>query len=200
MNWKRIARPRQSERRICVTRATNPPATRRRKKIPDRWVPTTCGYCSVGCGIEIGVKDGQAVASAAARRASGESRQALPQGPLRALHHRRGKSREVSAAAQERQAGARRLGRSARHDGRALPRRAGEVRRGIARRAQHRPACHRRILHARQAGAAWLRHQQLRRQHHALHGQRGFRLQALVRQRRTSGRLRRPGDAPTWFC
>src|ERR1700730_15501065 len=33
------------------------------KKIPDTWVPTTCGYCSVGCGIEIGVKDGHAVAS-----------------------------------------------------------------------------------------------------------------------------------------
>ncbi len=26
-------------------------------------MPTTCGYCSVGCGIEIGVKDGKAVAS-----------------------------------------------------------------------------------------------------------------------------------------
>ncbi len=33
------------------------------KKIPDHWVATTCGYCSVGCGIEIGVKDGRAVAS-----------------------------------------------------------------------------------------------------------------------------------------
>lgn len=33
------------------------------KRIPDTWVPTTCGYCSVGCGIEIGVKDGKAVAS-----------------------------------------------------------------------------------------------------------------------------------------
>jgi len=33
------------------------------KKIPDAWVATTCGYCSVGCGIEIGVKDGQAIAS-----------------------------------------------------------------------------------------------------------------------------------------
>jgi len=33
------------------------------KKIPDHWVPTTCGYCSVGCGIEIGVKDGHAIAS-----------------------------------------------------------------------------------------------------------------------------------------
>jgi assimilatory nitrate reductase catalytic subunit len=35
------------------------------QKIPDHWVPTTCGYCSVGCGIEIGVKDGRAVASRA---------------------------------------------------------------------------------------------------------------------------------------
>ncbi len=30
-------------------------------KIPDRWVPTTCGYCSVGCGMFIGVKNGKAV-------------------------------------------------------------------------------------------------------------------------------------------
>jgi anaerobic selenocysteine-containing dehydrogenase len=33
------------------------------RKIPDRWIPTTCGYCSVGCGIEIGVKAGKAIAS-----------------------------------------------------------------------------------------------------------------------------------------
>ena len=32
------------------------------KKIPDVWVPTTCGYCSVGCGMFVGVKDGRAVA------------------------------------------------------------------------------------------------------------------------------------------
>ena len=31
------------------------------QKIPDKWVPTTCGYCSVGCGMFIGVKDGKAV-------------------------------------------------------------------------------------------------------------------------------------------
>jgi len=30
-------------------------------KIPERWIPTTCGYCSVGCGMFIGVKDGRAV-------------------------------------------------------------------------------------------------------------------------------------------
>jgi anaerobic selenocysteine-containing dehydrogenase len=33
------------------------------KKIPDHWVPTTCGYCSVGCGIEIGVRNRRAIAS-----------------------------------------------------------------------------------------------------------------------------------------
>jgi assimilatory nitrate reductase catalytic subunit len=31
------------------------------QKIPDRWVATTCGYCSVGCGLFVGVKDGRAV-------------------------------------------------------------------------------------------------------------------------------------------
>ena len=31
------------------------------QKIPDRWIPTTCGYCSVGCGMLLGVKDGKAV-------------------------------------------------------------------------------------------------------------------------------------------
>jgi len=30
-------------------------------KIPDKWVKTTCGYCSVGCGMLVGVKDGKAV-------------------------------------------------------------------------------------------------------------------------------------------
>ncbi len=29
---------------------------------PDEWVRTTCGYCSVGCGMLIGVRDGKAVA------------------------------------------------------------------------------------------------------------------------------------------
>lgn len=30
-------------------------------RVPERWVKTTCGYCSVGCGMKIGVKDGEAV-------------------------------------------------------------------------------------------------------------------------------------------
>ena len=31
------------------------------QKVPERWVATTCGYCSVGCGMFIGVRDGRAV-------------------------------------------------------------------------------------------------------------------------------------------
>ena len=31
------------------------------QKVPDKWVATTCGYCSVGCGMFVGVKDGKAV-------------------------------------------------------------------------------------------------------------------------------------------
>jgi assimilatory nitrate reductase catalytic subunit len=32
-------------------------------RIAERWVKTTCGYCSVGCGMLIGIKDGKAVAA-----------------------------------------------------------------------------------------------------------------------------------------
>jgi assimilatory nitrate reductase catalytic subunit len=31
-------------------------------RVADRWFPTICGYCSVGCGILIGVKENRAVA------------------------------------------------------------------------------------------------------------------------------------------
>ena len=31
-----------------------------RAKKPDQWVKSTCGYCGVGCGLYIGVKDGKA--------------------------------------------------------------------------------------------------------------------------------------------
>ena len=31
-------------------------------KIPEKWIKTTCGYCSVGCGMFLGVKNGRAVA------------------------------------------------------------------------------------------------------------------------------------------
>ena len=32
-------------------------------KAPDKWVRSTCGYCGVGCGMYIGVKDGEPVYS-----------------------------------------------------------------------------------------------------------------------------------------
>jgi assimilatory nitrate reductase catalytic subunit len=31
-------------------------------RLAERWVSTTCGYCSVGCGMEVGVRQGKAVA------------------------------------------------------------------------------------------------------------------------------------------
>jgi assimilatory nitrate reductase catalytic subunit len=31
------------------------------EKIPEHWVRTTCGYCSVGCGMLLGVREGRAV-------------------------------------------------------------------------------------------------------------------------------------------
>jgi anaerobic selenocysteine-containing dehydrogenase len=30
-------------------------------RVAERWVKTTCGYCSVGCGMLVGIKDGKAV-------------------------------------------------------------------------------------------------------------------------------------------
>ena len=30
-------------------------------RTPDKWIATTCGYCSVGCGMFIGVRDGKAI-------------------------------------------------------------------------------------------------------------------------------------------
>src|SRR5689334_20545192 len=29
------------------------------RKRADHWVNTTCGYCSVGCGMELGVREGR---------------------------------------------------------------------------------------------------------------------------------------------
>jgi len=34
-----------------------------KEKAPDKWVRSTCGYCGVGCGMYIGVKNGEAVYS-----------------------------------------------------------------------------------------------------------------------------------------
>ena len=62
MNWKRTLGLDNLTEEYAFARDQSTGYTSA-KKIPDHWVPTTCGYCSVGCGIEIGVKDGHAVAS-----------------------------------------------------------------------------------------------------------------------------------------
>jgi anaerobic selenocysteine-containing dehydrogenase len=62
MNWKRTLGLDNLTEEYAFARDQSTGYTSA-KKIPDHWVPTTCGYCSVGCGIEIGVKDGRVVAS-----------------------------------------------------------------------------------------------------------------------------------------
>ncbi len=62
LHWKRAAGVDTLQRDYAFARGESTGYTSA-KKIPDHWVPTTCGYCSVGCGIEIGVENGQAIAS-----------------------------------------------------------------------------------------------------------------------------------------
>ena len=60
MNWKRAIGLDNLSEQYAFARDASTGYTSA-KRIPETWVPTTCGYCSVGCGIEIGVKDGRAV-------------------------------------------------------------------------------------------------------------------------------------------
>jgi len=62
LNWKRAAGLDTLQEDYAYSRDDSTGYTSA-KKIPEHWVPTTCGYCSVGCGIEIGVKDGRAIVS-----------------------------------------------------------------------------------------------------------------------------------------
>jgi len=62
MNWKRVAGLDNLAEEYKFSRSESTGYTSA-TKIPDSWVSSTCGYCSVGCGIQIGVKEGRAVAS-----------------------------------------------------------------------------------------------------------------------------------------
>ena len=62
LNWKRMAGLDTLQAEYAYARGESTGYTSA-QKIPDHWVATTCGYCSVGCGIEIGVKNGRAIAS-----------------------------------------------------------------------------------------------------------------------------------------
>ena len=163
------------------------------RKIPDRWVSTTCGYCSVGCGMFIGVKDGRAVSVRGNPDHPVNTGLLCPKGLSEHDMLHVSSRAQLSAAARPAWIGARGLGRRHRHDGASIPRDPAEVRTRIGRRHQHGTTRHRGVLHAGQAGAAWPGHAQLRRQHDALHVDRGRRIQAVVRQRRSAGRLRGSG-------
>ena len=62
MNWRRAVGLDTLEEEYSYSSSDSTGYTSA-KKIPEKWVATTCGYCSVGCGIEVGVKDGKAVAA-----------------------------------------------------------------------------------------------------------------------------------------
>ena len=79
-------------------------------RVADHWVATTCGYCSVGCGMLVGVKDGRAVAARGDQRHPVNRGKLCPKGSERAPHDRRRGPRPISAAPHERQTGARHLG------------------------------------------------------------------------------------------
>ena len=70
------------------------------QKVPDRWVATTCGYCSVGCGMFIGVKDGRAVSVRGNPDHPVNRGMLCPKGLSEHHTHRRDEPRAVSAAAQ----------------------------------------------------------------------------------------------------
>jgi len=61
VNWKRRTGLDNLTEEYSYDRSTLTGFTSRRR-IPERWVATTCGYCSVGCGMEIGVRGNRAVA------------------------------------------------------------------------------------------------------------------------------------------
>ena len=56
------ARRRPRRRPLHATSTTRCAARSSASRAADHWVRTTCGYCSVGCGMLLGVRDGRAVA------------------------------------------------------------------------------------------------------------------------------------------
>ena len=121
MNWKRVIGLDNLAEEYKFARHESTGYTSA-QKIPDRWVADHMRLL-LGRLRHGDRREGwKGCLVGATRGASGESRQALPKGFSEHYTIARRKPRAVSAAAQERQARARQLGRSARHDGRALPR------------------------------------------------------------------------------
>jgi assimilatory nitrate reductase catalytic subunit len=61
MNWKRIAGLDTLADQYAYTQDPERGYVSA-SRLADHWVPTTCGYCSVGCGMLVGVREGKAVA------------------------------------------------------------------------------------------------------------------------------------------
>ena len=87
-------------------------------RIADKWVKTTCGYCSVGCGMLVGVKNGKAVTVRGNPEHPVNRGKLCPKG-LSEYHILTAPgTRKDPIAAQERNAHAGLMGRSTRHNDR----------------------------------------------------------------------------------
>ena len=124
----------------------------------DRWVATTCGYCSVGCGMLVGVKEGRAVAVRGNPDHPVNHGLLCPKGLSE--HHTLDASNRARYPLLRHQG---KLGRVTWDEALStmaaeVPWGAGALRSECRRRCRHRTARHRRVLHARQARAAWAGH------------------------------------------
>ena len=148
--------------------------------VADKWLKTTCGYCSVGCGMLVGIRDGKAVSVRGNPEHPVNLGKLCPKGLSE--HH------ILDAPGRAKQP-------LLRKDGKLVPvswdealetmiDRFGSIQQkwgrdslGVVGTGQLLGG----VLHPRQAGAARLPHPQQRRQHHPLHGKRRRRVQALFR-------------------
>ena len=161
------------------------------QKVPDKWVATTCGYCSVGCGMFIGVKDGRAVSVRGNPDHKVNRGLLCPKG-LSEHHTIRTDNRALYPMLRDgKTLQPDRLGRGASRTMAAKFRdvqaRFGPGAVGVISTGQLVTEEFYALGKLVQLGLGTT---QLRRQHHAVHGHGGAGLQALVRQRRPARHLR----------
>ena len=122
---------------------------------------TTCGYCSVGCGMFIGVKDGRAVSVRGNPDHPVNRGMLCPKGLSE--HHTIDADNRARYPLLKRNGEFARVGWDEAFTTMAtqVPRDAGAIRAGVGGRHQHRPARDRGVLRARQARAARHRHAEL---------------------------------------
>ncbi len=68
-------------------------------RVAEHWVKTTCGYCSVGCGMLVGIRDNKAVAVRGNPDHPVNRGKLCPKGLTRTPHSRRPGPRKTAAAA-----------------------------------------------------------------------------------------------------